>query len=81
MDGLLYLMIDQKGKCMNELKVFENQEFSKVRTVIIEGEPWIVGKDVAVALGYANTRDALKSVLIARIEGSRKSLPPQERRT
>ena len=45
---------------MNELKVFENQEFGKMRTVIIEGEPWIVGKDVAVALGYSNTRDALK---------------------
>lgn len=44
---------------MNELKIFESEKFGKVRTVIIDGEPWFVGKDVAEALGYANTRDAL----------------------
>lgn len=44
---------------MNELKIFENKEFGQVRTVIIDGEPWFVGKDVAVALGYKNTKDAL----------------------
>lgn len=36
----------------NNIKVFENQEFGSVRTIIIEGEPWFVGKDVAKALGY-----------------------------
>lgn len=44
---------------MNELKIFESEEFGKVRIIMIEGEPWFVGKDVADALGYANTRDAL----------------------
>jgi len=44
---------------MNKLKIFESAEFGKVRTVTIDGEPWLVGKDVAEALGYANTRDAL----------------------
>lgn len=44
---------------MNELKVFENPTFGQVRTVEIDGEPWFVGKDVAEALGYSNTRDAL----------------------
>lgn len=44
---------------MNELKTFENPEFGKVRTVAIHGEPWMVGKDVALALGYSNPRDAL----------------------
>ena len=44
---------------MNELKIFENPEFGKVRTVPIDGEPWLVGKDVARALGYSNTKDAL----------------------
>ena len=39
---------------MNELKVFNNPEFGKVRTVEINGEPWLVGKDVAAALGYQN---------------------------
>ena len=44
---------------MNELKIFENPDFGIVRTVTINGEPWLVGKDVAEALGYSNTRDAL----------------------
>ncbi len=45
----------------NELQVFENPEFGQVRTVTIDGEPWFVGKDVAVALGYVDTKNALKS--------------------
>lgn len=44
---------------MNNLQIFENKEFGQVRTVTIDGEPWFVGKDVAVALGYSNHRDAL----------------------
>lgn len=44
---------------MNELKIFEHPEFGKVRTVEIDGEPWLVGKDVAAALGYSNPRKAL----------------------
>ena len=43
----------------SELKVFENPTFGQVRTVEVDGEPWFVGKDVAEALGYSNTRDAL----------------------
>lgn len=35
-------------------------EFGSVRVVMIDGEPWFVGKDVATALGYSNQRDALK---------------------
>lgn len=45
---------------MNELQVFNNPEFGQVRTLTIEEEPWFVGKDVAVALGYGNPRDALR---------------------
>ena len=44
---------------MNELKIFENPEFGAIRTVEVNGEVWLVGKDVAVALGYSNPRDAL----------------------
>jgi prophage antirepressor-like protein len=44
---------------MNELQVFNNPEFGQVRTLTIEDEPWFVGKDVAVALGYENHRKAL----------------------
>ena len=44
----------------NNIKVFENNEFGKVRTVILNDEPWFVGKDVATALGYADSFGALK---------------------
>lgn len=43
---------------MNEVQVF-NFEANEVQTVIINDEVWFVGKDVAKALGYSNTRDAL----------------------
>lgn len=46
---------------MNELQIFNNAEFGQVRTVTINNEPWFVGKDVAEALGYGNTKDALKT--------------------
>ena len=45
---------------MNAVQVFENTQFGKVRIVVIDGEPWLVGKDVATALGYSNPRDALR---------------------
>lgn len=44
---------------MNEIKVFENDAFGSVRTIDREGDVWFVGKDVAAALGYSNTNDAL----------------------
>ncbi len=45
---------------MNEIRVFENEEFGQVRTVSINGEPWFVGKDVAAALGYEKPTDAAR---------------------
>ena len=45
---------------MNELMIFNNPEFGEIRTVEVNGEPWLVGKDVAQALGYSDTADALK---------------------
>lgn len=44
---------------MNELKIFNNEEFGKIRVVEINNEPWFVGRDVAKALGYSNTKDAI----------------------
>lgn len=46
---------------MNEISIFTNPEFGKIRTVAMNGEPWFVGKDVAVALGYKDTAKALLS--------------------
>ena len=45
---------------MSELQIFENPEFGTIRSVEVDGEPWLVGKDVAAALGYTDTSDALK---------------------
>ena len=45
---------------MNEIQIFQNQEFGAIRTLSNEqGEPLFCGKDVALALGYSNTKDAL----------------------
>lgn len=45
---------------MNEMMIFNNPEFGSVRTVCIDGEPWLVGKDVAVILGYSNPQKAIR---------------------
>ena len=48
---------------MNELQVFENAEFGSVRTLVIDNEPYFVGKDVANILGYQNgSRDINRHV-------------------
>lgn len=46
---------------MFELTTFNNSQFGTVRTVEIDGEPWLVGKDVAEILGFKNPRQALSS--------------------
>ncbi|MBQ2363378.1 MAG: phage antirepressor KilAC domain-containing protein [Bacteroidaceae bacterium] len=46
---------------MNNIKIFENQEFGAIRTMSNEqGEPLFCGKDVARALGYKNPEKALR---------------------
>ena len=44
---------------MNEIKIFENQEFGKVRALEIDGKPYFCAADVAKALGYSNCNDAV----------------------
>lgn len=46
---------------MNEMMIFNNPEFGTVRTVCIDGEPWLVGKDVADILGYKETAKAIRT--------------------
>lgn len=43
----------------NQIQIFNNTEFGEIRSMTIDGEPYFVGKDVAAALGYTNTRKAL----------------------
>lgn len=45
----------------NNIKIFENSEFGKVRTIILDNEPWFVGNDVANILGYGNPRQGIAS--------------------
>ena len=45
---------------MNEIQVFNNPEFGDIRTVMIEDEPWWVGRDTTEALGFSNSSKALK---------------------
>lgn len=44
---------------MHNLQIFKNAEFGSIRTIMVEGEPYFIGKDVAEILGYSNTRKAL----------------------
>lgn len=45
---------------MNELQIFNSEEFGEIRTVTIDGEPWFVGKDVAEALNYNEPHKAVQ---------------------
>lgn len=45
---------------MSELTVFNNPEFGEIRTVTINGEPWFVGRDIAVSLGYSKPQNAIR---------------------
>lgn len=46
---------------MEGIKIFERQEFGQVRVVDVNGEPWFVARDVAKALGYQNTVEAVNT--------------------
>lgn len=46
---------------MNEIQIFNSPEFGEIRTVIIDGEPWFVGRDVANALGYVKPEGAIRN--------------------
>lgn len=62
---------------MREMQIFNNEEFGTVRTVTIDNEPWFVGKDVAEALGYKNTKDALATHIEScdKVMGSQNATP------
>lgn len=62
---------------MNDLQIFNSEEFGQIRTVTIDNEPWFVGKDVAEALGYKNTKDALATHIEScdKVMGSQNATP------
>jgi len=61
---------------MNTLQQFTNPAFGTIRTTEIDGAPWFVGKDVAVALGYINSRKALTDHVDAEDKGVTKRDTP-----
>lgn len=44
---------------MNDIQIFNNEQFGQVRVITKGGEPWFVGKDVAGVLGYSDTNKAI----------------------
>lgn len=54
---------------MDEIKTFTNKEFGTVRTIVKDGEPWFVGKDVAEILGYKETAKAIRTHICAEDKG------------
>ena len=44
-----------------EIQIFKNDEFGQVRTLVIDNEPYFVGKDVAEVLGYAKPQNAIST--------------------
>ena len=61
---------------MNNLTTFSNPEFGQGRTVEINGTPWLVGKDVAIALGYKNPQRAIRDHVDTEDQGVTKTVTP-----
>ena len=53
----------------DNIQLFKHPEFGKIRVVMIDGEPWFVGKDVAKALGYKKPENAVKQHVPDKFKG------------
>ncbi len=45
---------------MSQLQVFQNNDFGRVRIILVDDDPWFIGKDVANALDYDQTNNMIK---------------------
>lgn len=61
---------------MNDLQIFSSDQFGEIRAVELNGEPWFVGKDVALALGYEKPTDAVRKHVDAEDRGISKMETP-----
>lgn len=59
---------------MNEIMAFDHERFGRIRGIEIDGESWLVGKDVAERLGYKNPNEALADHVEAEDKLNSKSL-------
>ncbi len=60
----------------NKMEIFKSEEFGSVRIVIQDGEPWFIGKDVAIALGYKNPQEAIRNHVDTDDKGMSEVLTP-----
>lgn len=60
MSSSLTTQTTKEEEKMNEIQVFSNEKFGQVRGAMIDGEPWLVGKDVAERLLYSNPQKAIR---------------------
>lgn len=65
---------------MNDIQIFNNEEFGEIRTVVIDDEIWFVGVDIARALGYKKPTDAVNNN-VAEDDSSRKGVTDNLGRT
>lgn len=59
---LVWLSNIERRFFVNEIKIFENPDFGEIRTIIIDGEPWFVAKDISDKLGYTRTSSMTKQI-------------------
>ena len=56
----MYTAAERRNFMDHDIQLFHNDDFGDIRTVIIDGEPWFVAKDVASLLGYKETAKAVR---------------------
>lgn len=61
---------------MNNIQIFNNPDFGQIRTIEKDGEPWLVGKDVATALGYSEPSKAVREKVSSEDKGMSKMDTP-----
>ena len=72
--------MEKAGKAENALQTWTNDELGTIRSMVVDGEPWFVAKDLAKALGYKDTSDALKKHVDADDKLSRQIADSGQRR-
>lgn len=60
----------------HNIQIFENEHFGKIRGMDINGNPWFVAKDVAIALGYSNPLKAIRDKVDDEDKGVNKTFTP-----
>ena len=61
---------------MSNLQIFQSPEWGSIRTVDLDGAPWLVGKDVAQALGYQNPQRAIRDQVEEEDKGVTETVTP-----